>query len=349
MKRSLNDESVVPEPKKPCGVVPASMTWAQLCQSDFFEHKFGNTKALRASSETAVQECRAAFSRLWPAWFSRGPRAEFPGNLASSIMQSDLLTVLSKKRFYIYPKTDGTRYMLVITKDKTQKPAMYLFDRRMECVQLSNSGIQLRLGAFDGCVLDCELVRGHDGLFQMHVFDALVFGGILIVDSSFQQRMEYVDLFFKKHVVERNELKSRPKSEIVFELIRKMPLNRIYRTVAEFNTKIENYAQDCAYPVDGLIFSDLDARYTPGRNKTALKWKRADENTIDFCMKLTTIDEGDVQLQIMESDEKSKQAYQTMSSDSSSLNRLDKKKAARLHPRQARANCRVGTQRCRRV
>lgn len=308
--------------------------WFYSCRFDQFPIEFANGKVNKIADRDVNETFKKVLDKLWPNKPTRG----FPGCLVNSILESDFPNI-SKSRYHMFPKTDGTRYMLFAFRTQQGQPLLCIFDRRMEFYQVS--GIKLKNSVFNGTLLDCELVQYYNKQYYLQIFDILFLAGKSVKELYFEERHKLVCKFV--------ETQYQPSIDDVFHIEAKktifwyienhVPSSPSYGFYSdgevddgsrnfhksenenlskEENTKLDilQYEKLVGFETDGIVLMDLDADYQPGRNKSCLKWKKV--HTIDFRFEQVQQGESVFYMQILEDDFKTKRAYQTVNAKSNS-------------------------------
>ena len=82
--------------------------WFFNTQSNSFAIAFGNSTVQKIATFEKNNYFKLKLETLWPLEGHKN----FRGSLANSIMQSDILSHIPNRRYFIFPKFDGTRYFL---------------------------------------------------------------------------------------------------------------------------------------------------------------------------------------------------------------------------------------------
>lgn len=215
----------------------------------------------------------------------------FPGAQPVS-MDRQNIQLLYTKPYKVSWKADGTRYMMLIH----QQDEVYFFDRDNSCFQVD--GIRFPLGKdltkhIKNTLLDGEMVI--DKVNGQHVPRFLVYDIIRYQNEDFSKKSFEDRLIAIKHYI------IAPRHEA-------MKRGMINRSNEPFSVRAKDFwdvihaksllgpkfAQQLSHEPDGLIFQPKLEPYVGGRCDDVLKWKPADQNSVDFQLKLT--EEGGVGL-----------------------------------------------------
>ncbi|KAI2612539.1 mRNA capping enzyme, alpha subunit [Hypoxylon fragiforme] len=213
----------------------------------------------------------------------------FPGAQPVSFTRKHL-DVLTREDYYVCEKSDGIRYLLYLTADENNQETHYLIDRRNEYWYVQAGSLHFPLPgnhqAFHkGTVLDGELVMDSlgDGRFepQYLVFDCLAFNGQSMMSRELQKRLGYFhEQIFKPYKKLLDDYPQEKQYQPFFINLKDMQMAYGIRLI------FEEVIKHLKHENDGLIFTALHSEYKPGTDPHILKWKDADENTVDFVWKL---------------------------------------------------------------
>lgn len=197
--------------------------------------------------------------------------------------------------YYVCEKSDGIRCLLYFTRSEVEGELHYLIDRMNNYYYVPNLHFPLAPEKPDGpidfpsyhvnTIIDGELLYDEypDGrkILKFVVFDCLLLDEVQLMQRTLDKRLAY----FKEKVFKPYE-----------ELCRHFP-----ESAAQFVFKMEEKSFQLGYGVvmmftdiipalphgsDGLIFTCRETPYKFGTDDHILKWKPADENTIDFKLGL---------------------------------------------------------------
>ncbi|KAI1492102.1 mRNA capping enzyme [Biscogniauxia mediterranea] len=213
----------------------------------------------------------------------------FPGAQPVSFSRRHL-DELRREDYYVCEKSDGMRYLLYLAEDENGNETHYLIDRKNEYWFVNSSSLHFPLphnqqDFHKATVLDGELVMDtmSDGRKEPWylVFDCLVLDGQVLMSRELGKRLGY----FREQVYKpyRKLLEDYPE-ERQFQpfFVGQKSMQFAYGIEMMFREVIKNLK----HGNDGLIFTCLKTEYKPGTDPHTLKWKSAEENTIDFVWKL---------------------------------------------------------------
>ncbi|CAO3609281.1 unnamed protein product [Cunninghamella blakesleeana] len=140
----------------------------------------------------------------------------------------------------------------------------------------------------ENTILDGEFVldKEDDGTLQLKflLFDCLVVGGHSLVSRDLTKRLGYL----KKEIIDpyKRMLHDKPyiKNQLPF--------------LADFKEQLETYKLDVVFDQimpnlrhgnDGLIFTSVNSPYLLGTSNKIIKWKPANENSVDFKVQLNFV------------------------------------------------------------
>lgn len=215
-------------------------------------------------------------SILWSGDRDAPCMREFPGANPSSLMSEDLELLRARRDDYVVAeKTDGVRYWLCAAVVDSA-PMVWLCNRAFHIVQI---GVGLRHEAFRGTLLDVEVVRRKDGLWDLMVFDAIATCGVHCGHQTYTQRMACA-----ASVLERCDPKG------VFHAMRAkptVPATEIQKVFATLET--------LDHPTDGILMTPISEPVRRGLHPTMFKVKPAHMNTADLFMALDPEDGNGVE------------------------------------------------------
>ncbi|KAI1376682.1 mRNA capping enzyme, alpha subunit [Hypoxylon crocopeplum] len=213
----------------------------------------------------------------------------FPGAQPVSFTRKHLDELL-RADYYVCEKSDGIRYLLFLTADERGGEAHYLIDRKNDYWCVSDGSLHFPLPgnhqAFHrGTVLDGELVMDTlgDGRREPRylVFDCLAMDGQSLMSRELSKRLGYFqEQVFKPYKKLLDDFPEERKYQPFFIDLKSMQMAYGIRMI------FEDVIKNLKHENDGLIFTALHSEYKPGTDPHILKWKDADENTVDFVWKL---------------------------------------------------------------
>lgn len=219
----------------------------------------------------------------------------FPGAQPISFARKHL-SELAQRDYFVCEKSDGVRCLLFLTSDLNPEHGevelVYLIDRKNEYYFVPGLHFPSQRDGPDdfasfhtNTVLDGELLFDTypDGRKELKflVFDCLALGGQLLVGRTLDKRLAYfMDKIYKPY----DRLRRRfPEDCTAFAFV-------LEKKNFEFSYGIEKMFRDVLprlpHGNDGLIFTCKDTAYRFGTDEHILKWKPAEENTIDFRLGL---------------------------------------------------------------
>ncbi|KNE56348.1 hypothetical protein AMAG_02168 [Allomyces macrogynus ATCC 38327] len=202
------------------------------------------------------------------------------------------LDALESRNFFVCEKTDGLRMLLYTTfNERLSKYETFLIDRKNEFyftkillpLPLEATKSKRPFVEFHRCtLLDGELILDTEPngqkVLRYLVFDCLVCIGKTVIDRPFRVRLGHFHKFvlepLKEMVVTRKDLAAR----IPF-LIEAKEMQLSYHVKEIFDS-----IPFLKHKSDGLIFTNSEEPYTLGTDPNILKWKPADENSVDFML-----------------------------------------------------------------
>lgn len=207
----------------------------------------------------------------------------FPGAQPVS-MDRQNIKLLQAKPYKVSWKADGTRYMMLIH----QEQEVYFFDRDNSCFKIDGLKFPLNKDLtkhVKNTLLDGEMVI--DKVNGQRVPRYLVYDIICYENEDFSKKSFEDRLTAIKHYI----ISSR------HEAMRRGIINRNHEAFSvrakDFWDVIHagallgpKFAQQLSHEPDGLIFQPKLEPYIGGRCDDVLKWKPADQNSVDFQLKI---------------------------------------------------------------
>lgn len=208
----------------------------------------------------------------------------FPGAQPVSFMSSDVAKLVDQD-FWVCEKSDGQRVLAYIMwSPQANRQFTYLIDRKNNYYQIDGIQFPSIEGPAYDTLVDGELLwdtrKSGRRILRLLLFDALVINGQPVYHRIFFERYRAL----KKVIYDpfANFMRKNPQivPKIPFEvMIKHMDSSYHLEYVLQQTSKLEHAS-------DGLIFTRLNTPYRFGTDNDILKWKPADENTIDFKLRL---------------------------------------------------------------
>jgi mRNA guanylyltransferase len=131
-----------------------------------------------------------------------------------------------------------------------------------------------------GTLIDGELVKTNDGILLYLMFDCLALNRKSLLDRTFDKRLGYLREYLYQPYCELLQRFPQDCSQFPFKArFKNLQLSSHLDMVFEEMKKLNHVS-------DGLIFTSKNGPYIPGTDDKLLKWKPADENTVDFLLML---------------------------------------------------------------
>ncbi|KAI1173953.1 mRNA capping enzyme [Nemania sp. FL0916] len=214
----------------------------------------------------------------------------FPGAQPVSFARKHL-DELHHENYYVCEKSDGMRYLLYITNDEDGREVHYFIDRRNDYWYIDRGNLHFPVPgnhekAHTATVLDGELVMDvlSDGRREPRylVFDCLVLDSQVLMNRELSKRLGYFqEQVFKPYMRLFEEFPGERQYQPFF--VEQKAMQLAYGIEMMFKDVIRNLK----HGNDGLIFTCLKSEYKPGTDPYIVKWKDAEENTIDFVWKFS--------------------------------------------------------------
>ena len=199
----------------------------------------------------------------------------FVGAQPETLQKSDLPR-LYNQRYSVTDKADGERMTLFITNKNSRQ--VYLIDNNMTRVYKTN----LVSRNYYSTLLDGELVAIDNKIYFLG-FDMLAYGGKDIRGDS--------NYLLNTRLNRLTDILNSIDTTDSFYVIQSKRF--IFKNVFLGSEKILDTIQSKPYKNDGLIFTPIDEPYpTVKKWSNLLKWKPAEQNTIDFYSVKDTTDDS---------------------------------------------------------
>ncbi|KAL8792732.1 MAG: hypothetical protein Q9195_004707 [Heterodermia aff. obscurata] len=214
-------------------------------------------------------------------------QTSFPGAQPVSFAAKHILE-LQRQDYYVCEKSDGIRCLMYMTGDSSVHPPqeiVYLIDRKNDYYWAQGLHFPVSserpLEFHTGTLVDGELVNDSmpDGSIQLNylVFDCLVLDGSSLMHRTLDKRLAY---FREKVYSPYKALYAKYPEEVKY-----LPFTVKFKKM-EFGYASEMMFRDILpnlpHGNDGLIFTCRNSPYQPGTDPHILKWKPAEENSLDF-------------------------------------------------------------------
>ncbi|KAK9449700.1 mRNA capping enzyme, catalytic domain-containing protein [Limtongia smithiae] len=225
----------------------------------------------------------------------------FPGSQPVSFLKQHIPQNLEKEDYFVCEKSDGIRCLMYLTRHGEDE-ATYLIDRKNDFYYVANLHFPLLddMQKFHvDCLVDGELVLDDDGpldpvdstttedtgeahaerklVMRFLVFDSLVIDGKLLTERTLDKRLGYFrELVYKPY---SHLCKTYPEEVSYFPFLVDFKDMEFSYALPKLWTEI---VPKLKHGCDGLIFTSRSEPYIFGTDDKILKWKPADENSIDF-------------------------------------------------------------------
>ncbi|KAI4301275.1 hypothetical protein L6164_034568 [Bauhinia variegata] len=218
--------------------------------------------------------------------------SQFPGSHPVSLNR-DNLQLLRQRYYYATWKADGTRYMMLITRD-----GCYLIDRkfhfrrvhmRFPC-RYSNGGTPERNHHYT--LLDGEMIIDTDPHTQKQerrylIYDLMAINERSVTELPFYERWKLLE----KEVIEPRNMERDALSKSIDPYYRyDLELFSVRRKgfwlLSTVSKLLNKFIPQLSHPSDGLVFQGWDDPYVPRTHEGLLKWKYPDMNSVDFLFEL---------------------------------------------------------------
>lgn len=192
----------------------------------------------------------------------------FPGPQPISIERKHF-PLLKKDDYFVCEKTDGTRIALVCLVVNSKKYTVTV-DRAMRMTPVN---FNMPRSAYDGTILDGEMVTTRNGKTHFMIYDGVVVGGATIKAMTLKNRIAKIDYFIKG--IMRTD-----KDPFVIKMKTFYGLAGIKHLIMKLKH------DDFPYANDGIVLTPIADPVRMGTHETLFKWKPREKNTVDFLVKL---------------------------------------------------------------
>ncbi|ORY85109.1 putative mRNA capping enzyme alpha subunit [Protomyces lactucae-debilis] len=213
----------------------------------------------------------------------------FPGAQPVSFSQAHLKTLVDKD-YFVCEKSDGIRLLMYCTTTDEGREQVLLLDRKLCFYAVPRLHFPLPNDAsckqfHTQTVVDGELVidtvNGEKKLVYL-MFDMLMYRGKDLRKRTLEGRLGYLKEQFLRPVtkfIKANASLLTGSRAAPFSVdFKRMQLG--YGITMMYKEVIPNLR----HGNDGLIFTSINAPYTSGTDESLLKWKPAEENSVDFLL-----------------------------------------------------------------
>ncbi|ODV97223.1 hypothetical protein PACTADRAFT_84440 [Pachysolen tannophilus NRRL Y-2460] len=217
-------------------------------------------------------------------------RNDFPGSQPVSFERKHIPENLMKKDYFVCEKSDGLRCLLLALVNKeTGEEGCFLITRGNEYHLVEGFHFPTNTADFaephDGTILDGELVISTNPITKLKELRYLIFDCLSMNKRSVMMKNLGKRLYLAQHDF-----------YLPFQKMRKefpdrcvdFPFKIDFKNMTQSYkvSKIFKEMKNLTYISDGLIFTCCETPYVSNSDPTLLKWKPAEENTIDFKIKL---------------------------------------------------------------
>lgn len=210
----------------------------------------------------------------------------FPGSQPVSFTREHLQSNLLNRDYLVCEKSDGLRVLLfVLINPDTGEEGTFLITRENEYYHVPDFHFPRSKdnlsSSHNGVIIDGELVYSTNPQTKVKeirflIFDCLAIDGQSIMNKTLYKRLYHAQMDFHIPYVELRRKFPDACKDWVFKLDFK------HMTQPFKISKIFDEMKNLTHVSDGLILTCCDTPYIPGTDTTLLKWKPAEENTIDF-------------------------------------------------------------------
>ena len=199
--------------------------------------------------------------------------SKFPGAQPCSVMRDDL-KALATDHYVVAPKTDGTRYLMLVSGSAESRDIVFMIDRSMSIWIVPiffREPVHVSRALFDG-----ELVYDNErGEWLYQIFDLIGCGTRFTPRDNYVKRMENA-----RHLIQHELL---PPAVHAPPPPMRVLVKRFYPTY-RIDVLLSDMERERGCRNDGLIFTPVPLGVRPFRNRRMFKWKEQSNHTVDFAV-----------------------------------------------------------------
>ncbi|KAF7305060.1 mRNA-capping enzyme subunit alpha [Mycena kentingensis (nom. inval.)] len=214
-------------------------------------------------------------------------REKFPGSQPVSFSQSDLAR-LESQDFWVCEKSDGVRVLLIVLTGNDGHQSVYLYDRNNGFYDIDGFYFPHHENPQNpmlDTIVDGELVydvdpRTKQETMRFLAFDCLVVNAQNVMSRTLDKRYGRLKEWFYKPFLRMKRDHPQSAESHPFDIqVKEIRLSYHAEQVFADMPNLQHGS-------DGLIYTCVNAPYTPGTDQNILKWKPPSENSIDFKLVL---------------------------------------------------------------
>ncbi|TID21154.1 hypothetical protein CANINC_003434 [Pichia inconspicua] len=210
----------------------------------------------------------------------------FPGSQPISFTREHLHRNLMTRDYLVCEKSDGLRVLLfVLVNPDTNEEGTFLISRENEYYHIADFHFPRSAKNFDqshnGTIIDGELVYSTNPVTKVKEIRYLIFDCLAMDMTSVMHKNLLKRLYHAQQEFHHPYIQLRRKFP---DACKDWPFKLDFKNMTQpFKIhRIFDEMKNLTYVSDGLILTCCDTPYISGTDTTLLKWKPAEENTIDF-------------------------------------------------------------------
>lgn len=212
--------------------------------------------------------------------------SHFPGSQPVSLDRAHL-QLLRQRYYYATWKADGTRYMMLITRD-----GCYLIDRKFNFrrVQLRFPKRGVPQGSFEShhlTLLDGEMIidtvpETGEQKRRYLVYDLMMLNQQSQIKLPFNERWKLIE----KEIIEPRTHDIKTNALYCYDMEAFRVRRKDFWMLSAVGKVLKDFIPRLSHEADGLIFQGWDDPYVPRTHDGLLKWKYAHMNSVDFLFEV---------------------------------------------------------------
>lgn len=230
---------------------------------------FGGSQAYRIRSSRLRDPIVRLVNEMYG--IRNSDRVDFPGAQPCSVLRENL-EILATRHYVVAEKTDGTRYLMLVTRSAEPSDLVIMIDRSMSMWIVP---LFFRAKVHDEkCLFDGELVfNERHQCWEYQIFELVKCGARIRMRDSYIHRLQIARAIVKNELLPAES--HLPPRAFNVDVKHFYPTHKIDQLLS---IRKQNRT-------DGLIFTPVTPDVKPYRNRNMFKWKNGLDHTIDCLLK----------------------------------------------------------------